>query len=221
MDEAYVKKLENVIEQFPQPLKGLPFPLVIKALTGYQVVPSDKDNPQDAELLRSLEEAAVQAAQTAAQQGIFARRPNEAGNRMEPFLRDALTAVGLQAHRPKAKSGKYKSAGYPDIQVVDTYLRVFYLDCKTYNVATKGSTMRSFFLSPSDDPKITCDAHHLLVAFELERTPKRDRGVELAFRPVRWQIYTLDKLQVSVKHEFNASNADLYQGDGLLSEGTV
>ena len=36
-----------------------------------------------------------------------------------------------------------------------------------------------------------------------------------------WQIYTLDKLLVQVKHEFNASNRELYTKEALLARGII
>ena len=84
---------------------------------------------------------------------------------------------------------------------------ILYLDYKTYNALTKVQTFRTFYFSPSRNPKITRDAFHLLVSFELIKALKQGKA---AFAPVSWQIYTLDKLLTQVKHEFNASNKDLY-----------
>ncbi len=43
----------------------------------------------------------------------------------------------------------------------------------------------------------------------------------MAFVPIAWEIYTLDKLLVQVKHEFNASNRDLYRPEALIAEGKI
>jgi hypothetical protein len=79
-------------------------------------------------------------------------------------------------------------------------------------------SFRTFYFSPSDDPKITKDAFHLLMSFELDTA---ERKGEKAFIPISWQIYTLDKLLIQVKHEFNASNKDLYTKEALLAQGTI
>ena len=44
-NEEYVKKLENVIKQI-QPLKDLPFNLVIEVLSGHKVVFFDENDPE-------------------------------------------------------------------------------------------------------------------------------------------------------------------------------
>ena len=68
-------------------------------------------------MLEDLSKAAQMAGDKAFQYGIFTDRPNEAGSRMEPFVLESLKEVGLKAGKPTSKSGKIKSAGYPDIQI--------------------------------------------------------------------------------------------------------
>ena len=131
---------------------------------------------------------------------------------------EALREVGLDADKPLSKSGKRKVAGYPDIEVRDREGRTIYIDCKTYNTKTKDQTFRTFYFSPSEDPKITKDAFHLLISSELDLAEREEKQ---AFIPISWQIYTLDRLKDQVKHEFNASNKDLYQKEALLAEGKI
>jgi len=214
----YIKELEQVISDFLIPLKRMPFPIVIKALTGYNVLSFDPSLERNKILLKQLGRAARIAGKKAYKVGIFTARPNEAGNRIESFVIEALERVGLKANKPVAESGKRKTAGYPDIQIEDRWSRTIYLDCKTYNTSTKNQTFRTFYFSPSKDPKITENAFHLLMSFELA-TGKRKR--KTAFIPISWQIYTLDKLKVQVKHEFNASNKDLYTKNALLAKGII
>lgn len=169
-------------------------------------------------LLKKLSKAATIAGQNAYKEGIFTKRPNEAGNHIEPFVIEALRKVGLKADRPISRSGKKKTAGYPDIEILGDNGIVVYLDCKTYSKLTKNQSFRTFFLSPSKDPKITKDAYHLLMSFELDMETRKGKK---AFIPVSWQIYTLEKLLVQVKHEFNASNRELYIKDALLAKGKI
>ncbi len=220
MDQEKVQ-LETMVREFLRPIKNQPFAVIIKALSGHEVVRFDKNNLADATLLQQLEQAIDKAAHTANEIGIYAGRPNEAGNAIEPFVLQALIDSGLKAAKPKTKSGKGKSTGYPDVEVVYDQEKTCYLECKTYSAKSRTSTNRSFFLSPSADSKITRDGHHLLIAFELERDSQRDRGATLAFRPVSWHIYTLHGLLVDLKYEFNAGNDRLYKAQALLSEGTV
>jgi hypothetical protein len=92
------------------------------------------------------------------------------------------------------------------------------LECKTYNTPKKSQSFRTFYFSPSEDPKITTDAFHLLMSFELDTAERKGKR---AFIPISWQIYTLDKLLVQVKHEFNASNRKLYTKEALLAQGII
>jgi len=214
----YIKELEKVVSKFLEPIKGIPFPIAIKALYGFEVLPFEISDRKKQELLKLLSKAAEIAGINANRKGIFTARPNEAGNHIEPFVIKALNEVGLKAEKPVSKRGKRKSAGYPDIQIETRNGIIIYLDCKTYNTLSKNQSFRSFYFSPSKDPKITKDAFHLLMSFELNITKREGRN---AFIPVSWHIYTLDKLIVQVKHEFNASNKDLYTSDALLAEGKI
>lgn len=216
--KKYIKQLEQAISRFLEPMKGIPFPIAIKALTGFKVLAFDSSFDKNKRLLEQLSKATQLGGRKAFQKGIFTARPNEAGNRIEPFVIEAIRQVGLKADKPIAKSGKRKAAGYPDIQIEDKWNRTIYVDCKTYNTLTKNQTFRTFYFSPSKDPKITKDAFHLLISFELDMIEREGRR---AFIPISWQIYTLDKLLIQVKHEFNASNKDLYTKAALLAQGRI
>ncbi|KUK32081.1 MAG: hypothetical protein XD63_0672 [Thermoanaerobacterales bacterium 50_218] len=216
--EEYIKQLEAVISKFLEPLKGIPYPVAIKALTGCKVLSFDLSIKENQELLELLKTAAHLAGSEAYKKGIFTGRPNEAGNHMEPFVVSALRKLGLRADKPRSRSGKIKVVGYPDIEIIDNRGKIIYLDCKTYNTDTKNQSFRTFYFSPSRDPKITRDAFHLLLSFELTREA---REAEMAFVPISWQLYTLENLQVQVKHEFNASNKDLYKEEFLLAKGKL
>lgn len=214
----YIEQLELLISKFLEPLKGIPYSVAIKVLTGYEVLPFDPSVEENEELLIALKDAAQIAGYRAYSEGILASRPNEAGNRIESFVLDALRSVGLTAEKPKTKKGYKKTAGYPDIEIIDRSGRVVYLDCKTYSSKTKDQTFRTLYFSPSMDPKITKSAFHLALSFELDR---ERRGKKNVFVPVSWQLYTLERLNVQIKHEFNASNKDLYRAEFLLAEGKI
>ncbi len=81
--EEYIKQLEAIISKFLEPLKGIPYPIAIKALTGCEVLPFDLSNKENQKLLELLKTAAQIAGDEAYKQGIFTRRPNEAGNHLE------------------------------------------------------------------------------------------------------------------------------------------
>jgi len=216
--DDYVRQLERVIGKFQEPLKRIPYPIAIRALTGRQVLAFDLSVRANRELLELLRTAAHTACEEAHRKGIFARRPNEAGNHIEPFVVSALRSTGLSAEKPRTRTGRAKAAGYPDIEVRGPKGTIIYLDCKTYSAATRNQSFRTFYFSPSREPKITKDAFHLLLSFELTR---QDRGGKMAFVPASWQLYTLEKVEVQVKHEFNASNRDLYRSEFLLAKGSI
>lgn len=217
--EKYIKELEETIAKFMAPLKGIPFPIVIQVLSGHKVLPFDETSRDDRSLLSKMERAAATAGKNAFNKGILAKRPNEAGNYIEPFVIDALQEVGLKADTPLTNKGTKKATGYPDIQITDPAGRVSYLECKTYNLKSRDTTFRSFYLSPSkEDFKVTKDGRHFMMSFQLEQASRSGRSV---FVPVHWGIYDLSHLKVAVKHEFNASNRDLYQEGKLLAEGDI
>ena len=221
MTDDRIKQLETMLRAFLQPIKNQPFGLIIKALTGHEVLPFDLSDAETQALFDALQKAAVSAADAAKSAGIFAGRPNEAGNAVEPFVLAALQEAHLDAQKPRNRRGKTQSSGYPDIQINFGLHRVCYLECKTYSAKSRDSSNRSFFLSPSENPKINASAFHLILAFELQRAPQRDRGQTLAFVPLRWHLYTLENLRVDLKYEFNAGNKKLYQAGALLAQGEI
>ena len=219
--EKYIKELEKTISQFLKPLKNIPFKIAIKAISGCKVIPFDKNNPEDRQLLKDLIEATKIAAKNANQKGIFTRRENEVGNHIEPFMIEALNKIGLKADRPKTKEGKKKATGYSDIFVIDRNGRPNYIECKTYNERNYQSTQRSFYFSPAERPtdfKVIYDARHLIVSFKIE---KAERNGKKAFVPVYWKIFSTDNLLGQIKHEFNSTNKQMYRKEALLAEGGI
>lgn len=218
--EKYIKELEDTLKQFLKPLKNIPFKIAIKAISGCSVIPFDKDEPKDKLLLMDLIEAAKIATKTANKVGIFTRRANEVGNHIEPFMIDALNQIGIKADKPKTKEGNKKAVGYPDIFVSDRHSRPNYIECKTYNEQNYQTTQRSFYFSPEkrqEDFKVTHNARHLIVSFKIERADVNEKNV---FVPVYWKIFNIDNLVGQIKHEFNASNKQMYTEEALLAEGS-
>jgi len=214
----YVKQLEETISKFLKPLKDIPFSIAIKAISGHEVLVFDKNSQRDKELLVRLTKAMDIAVKKAYEAGILAARPNEVGNHIEPFVKDALNSVGAKAEIPLTLNGKHQSAGYPDILIKDIDGRITYLECKTYSQKSIGSSLRAFYFQPSKNPKITHDACHLMVSFEIIKEKRNRKSV---FVPVYWKLYTLEKMLVQVKHEFNASNKGMYKPEALLAEGGI
>ncbi len=63
--KKYIKELEEAISQFLKPLKNIPFKVAIKATSGCKVIPFDKNNPDDQQLLRDLIESLIVVAELA------------------------------------------------------------------------------------------------------------------------------------------------------------
>jgi hypothetical protein len=207
------------VRPFGRTSRPVAFKEVVWATTSHRILDVDTNSAAHRELLHRLREAAALAMDRASLEGIRTARANEAGNQMEKFVRDALRSAGLDVRVPVNTAGRAQAAGYPDLEITDTIPA--YLELKTFSAATADTTQRSFYYSPVESPKITRDALHLLLAFQMERTEEDATAV---FRPVRWKLLTLQDLQVELKLEFNQSNRGLY-GTGAagaqLGEGTA
>jgi hypothetical protein len=54
-DDEYTKSLESVLAQVLKPLKGIPFPVVMKSLAQKAVLPFDKGKPEPVLVLQKVE----------------------------------------------------------------------------------------------------------------------------------------------------------------------
>lgn len=219
VDPAYVAQLENIIKQMLQPLRNIPFGLVISSLSGTKVIPIDRSSPQDQKLLAVLARAAEAAGRAVNQIGIARARANEVGNDIEEFVKTALNASGLSASVPHTKSGKAKTTGYPDVEFTDEAGRTVYVECKTYNNDNIATTFRSFYLSPSDDFKVTKDGIHIGISYEVYVAGKV--GPDNIYKVRHWMLVDLEQLKVDVKYEFNSDNRRLYAAANILAKGNV
>ena len=194
------------------------FAEVIRMTTGREVLAFEPDNEVHRTLLDKLTAAARLAGERARTAGIRRARANEAGLEIERHVRTALAEVGLVAETPVTRSGVARAVGYPDLSVTDGGLRC-YLELKTHGAGTVASSQRTFYYSPSADPKVSVDALHLLLAYELER---RVEEGETVFRPGKFRLVSLHDMPVRLKIEYNQSNRGLYGGDAqMLAEESV
>jgi hypothetical protein len=221
--ESKLDALERIVTQMLQPLKDVPFDLVVKALSGHRLIPFDIANKKDDELKYILESAIIDCCKNVKLNGIESKRANEVGNRMENPVRESLIKAGLRAETPSGKSGKAKAMGYPDILLFDHYQRPTYLEIKTFNGRNVNTTQRSFYLSPSEDFKVNYDARHLLLAFEMDEGEIVRIGKESTriYRPVSYKMIALDDLSCDVKYEFNSDNRRMYARGKLILDGKV
>lgn len=218
-DKERIERLENVLAQMLKPIQGVPFSIVIRSLCKKKIIKIDANSKADQKLIKMIEEAAKKCADEMKRKPIKRPRPNEVGNDIEDYVMRALSAVGLHPERPAAANGRRQSTGYPDILIYDESSRPTYLECKIYAFGVEPTTMRSFYLSPSEMPKVSMDARHLLLAFGVESSPiDGDRNSN--YRAKSFKLVDLHDLLCNVKYEFNSNNRELYAPNLLLSEGT-
>lgn len=210
----YVTRLENIVKQMLTPLKGIPFNIVIEAMTGKKVLSFDFANPEHNELLTLLKRAAQTSGKTINTKGIRRPRPNEVGNDIEPFVRTSLNSLGLNADVPIGPSGNKKSTGYPDV-LFWFNKNPYYLECKTYNRENVATTQRSFYFSPSDEFKVIHDAPHFLLSYEIY--VDGEEGHNHIYKCRHYKILSIEALSLDVKYEFNSDNKRMYSGkDGTI-----
>ncbi|MGZ8363414.1 MAG: hypothetical protein ACXW3D_05980 [Caulobacteraceae bacterium] len=219
-DRERLALLESALAQALRPIKGVPFNVVIKTLADHEVIPIDRECEQDRLLIESLTRAAHIVGESVRVKPICRPRPNEVGNDIETYILAALAEVGLTGSRPTSKLGLGQAVGYPDILITDASGRHTYLEAKIYSAKTADSSMRSFYLSPSDRFKVSNDGRHLLMAFEMVRTPIA--GGELSeFRAKAFKLVDLYELVCDVKQEFQSDNRRLYLEAAMLAHGPV
>ncbi len=207
-DKKKIAQLQAVVKQMLTPVKGVPLSLVVEAFTGATILPFDINNENDRALRDLLERAARQVFVDLRNSPIRERRPNEVGNRIEGYVKNALISVGFKVQTPKGKSGKAKSTGYPDLMIIEDDSRSTYVECKTFNRTNLDTTLRAFYLSPSDDFKASEDARHLLFAFEMIRiTNDENYGIYIAKSA---KLLSLEDLTCDVKFEFQSDNRRMY-----------
>lgn len=219
-DKQRLERLEEVLAQMLRPVKGIPFSVIVKSISGHSILKIDLNDPIDAELIEDLKQTAVICGGLVANSPIRRPRPNEVGNDIEPFVMQAAQQVGLQTSRPVTAKGAGKSTGYPDILIRDRHQRCCYIECKIYSADTANTSMRSFYVSPSESFKVAQDARHLLLAFEMNKTPVP--GTALAdYVPVAYKLVDLHDLECDVKYEFNSDNRRLYSTGSILAQGRL
>jgi hypothetical protein len=219
MTDEYVTKLERIVKQMLCPLKEVPITLVMESISGHKIIPFNPQEKEDEELLQDLKDAAESTGRELQRKPIQRERPNEVGNDIEAYVKEALRKKGYKAETPASSSGRKKGAGYPDIELVDSHGRTTYLECKTFNAKNIGTTQRTFYFSPSTDFKVTQDAHHLLISFEIFISDRNGR--ENIYKCRQWKILDLYHLDVDVKYEFNSNNRRLYATKMILAEGKI
>ena len=89
-----------------------------------------------------------------------------------------------------------------------------FFEVKTYNKKNANTTQRSFYFSPSSDPKVHSDGYHLAAVFEMKRSGNN-------YWPSAFKIVDLYGLECDLKSEFNPDNRRLYESDRALAQEEV
>ena len=106
MNKKISKELEGVISKMLKPLKGLPLGIVIEGLSGYKAIPYNNRSAKDRKVLSILKKCADNVLEEVNKKGILRPRPNEVGNDIEPFVKEALNNLGYNADTPVTINGK-------------------------------------------------------------------------------------------------------------------
>ena len=184
------------------------FATVASACSGKRVLPL-AETPEHRRVIAAIEQALAQTTRelNAPHSPVRKlRRINEASRFFEDALLARLNATpGLTCDTPPTRGGSRQRSGYPDLRVIDQPSgSVFYLDPKLIENGSAASTLRSFYFEPKNKTlKITDDAVHLLIGIEHD-------GRDGAWTFSGWRIVDLSTLQVRLKAEFQASNAEIY-----------
>lgn len=212
INKLQLDALRQAAKIFLKPMERLPFPVVIEAMTGHQVVPYIEED--DGDLLAALSAACIKTVNDSEQEPIAANRPNDVSAQVEKLLQDNLTESGITAERPTPQGKQRAGAqGYPDLLLWDAD-RPTYLEVKVSRVEniSKGSA-RNFFYQPTQNSKIARDARHLLCGFSIAESGEKKWVLR------EWTVTDLWFLRVKLKPEYNADNLEIYRPEAVILKG--
>lgn len=189
----------------------------ILALSGCQVL-EVTDCQEDQQLVSKITKAAALLIARSSNSPIKTTRVNELGNAVEEPLMRACVDCGLDATWPLRPDGTTSRNGYPDLAIDLNGSRPSYLEAKVVKANSEKSTFRAFYMSPSDRPKVCCDARHLLLAFTHKRRADSADGFE-QYELLDFKLVDLARVIGKVKFEYQASNKDMYLGNAVLARG--
>lgn len=201
-----IEELSKIIQAASQlsSLENIQFSDLVAATSQYRVFPINHTDSKDQELIQLLVNSANTYINLVKRRNIRLRsdRINDVGKNIEEVFSEELKKTNLQ------KVELLCSSGYPDMKIVDPYGRVVYVESKVVSKDWE-STQRSFYYTSAK--KIDADAHHILIAWDLEEEADKYWAV------TGWKLCDLSKLHIKVKIEFNSSNRELYQEDSILA----
>lgn len=214
-DEAIAQTLGTAVAAYRDLPPSITVSAAILSLTGCKVIPIDPTDPADQTLVAALARAAATCIAALASDPIRSKRVNEVGNLFEPRIKTACEQVGLRTEWPTSETGRGSRSGYPDLLIHDVQQRPTYLEVKTVGPGQDATSLRSFYLSPSEQPKVRMDARHLLIAFD-HRAGDTVAGLT-AYTAHAYKIVDLSHVRGNVKFEYQSSNNRLYRAPHLIA----
>ena len=185
-------------------LQRVSFKDVVEITAKHALYPIELDQLEDKELIQKLTESCKHflALCNKTKRRFFGNRINEVSKAIENELVEEIRKTGLQTQILSA-------AGYPDIELRDTYDRVTYLEVKVSS-KSEPSSLRTFYYTSGK--KIKSDARHLLLGLHV--TEEKDKYWKIE----DWTLTDLSNLLVHLKPEFNASNIDIYGEPSIIAK---
>jgi hypothetical protein len=206
-----LEQLKEAAKIFLKPMERLPFPVVIEAMTGKEVLPV-LQRPEDLSLLAKLSQACIEAVVISQQNPIAANRANDVSTLIEKLLEVTINKTGLKCECPRPLAGRVPG-GYPD-RLVWQADKPTYLEVKVSREQNmdQGSA-RNFFYQPTANTKIIHSARHLLAGFAVREISEK------SWILVNWKLVDLWFLRVKLKPEYNADNLEIYRHEAILLKG--
>ena len=197
-------------------MKEIPFPVVLAATTGKNIIPIEPESDRAwLDRLGKVLDRVLAQLNDPAHAIHRAGRINEASRFIEDQLRQELNKEpGWKCMIPCTAGGEEQRSGYPDLRLVLENGSVVYLDPKLFEEDSRTSTLRTFYFEPKTTTnKVHDDARHLLVAVRHEGKSSAD------LRLLGWELVDVSRICVRLKAEFQASNLDMYRKDNVVAEG--
>lgn len=191
------------------------FPGIVEASTGWRILPCPAESPH-LDLLAEVFNESIVAMSAEGSPVRNLRRINEASRFFEDDIRERINRRdGYRCTIPLTASGAASRTGYPDLRIEHAKTEfVLYLEPKIYESGSEKSSLRTFYYTPGrEKTKILEDAHHVLVGIAHD-------GNDGRWNFLRWQMVDLAHLRVRLKTEMQASNRDLYNGNGNLRKSS-
>jgi hypothetical protein len=186
----------------------VPFSDVVRESSGFEIIPVNDDDAEDAELLRHLRYSLASFIRLTekAEQRFRGNRINEVGRRFENMIVEEVKKTPIEIR-------KLGASGYPDFELKQRKDRITYLEIKsTANPKADLSTFRAFYYSSGR--KIQADARHLLVKVQMEEEANK------YWKVLAWELRDLSTFSIQLKTEFYTGFSGMAKAH-LLDSSTI